>query len=240
MEKDHRQEIIENFNKNLIGLDDVFAFKCRECGKCCKQREDILLNSRDVYNIATALGMTHEQVIETHCEVYIGRDSRIPIVRLRPKGANRTCPLLVNNRCSVHLLKPTVCALFPLGRGMVSEYASEDMGVGIPGEIQYILNSTDCGSLKRKQTVRSWLEQFDISIEDSFFIKWNETMLTLVTAIHRFDGKNGVSNKLMSILWDEIFAALYIDYNPQKKFYPQFEGNVGKIIGIFTELMRLS
>lgn len=64
--KNYRQELVENFEQYRIGLDDTFAFKCRECGKCCKEREDILLNSRDVYNIATALNLTHEQVIEKY------------------------------------------------------------------------------------------------------------------------------------------------------------------------------
>ena len=31
MEKDHRHELIENLDKYRIGLDDVFAFKCRGC-----------------------------------------------------------------------------------------------------------------------------------------------------------------------------------------------------------------
>jgi len=109
---DQRYEIIKNFEKYSIGLDDVFAFKCRSCGKCCRNREDIMLTSRDVYNIATALNLTHEQVIEKYCEVYIGRDSRIPIVRLMPKGVNNVCPLLAGNRCSVHSLKPAVCAIY--------------------------------------------------------------------------------------------------------------------------------
>jgi hypothetical protein len=70
--KSYHQELIENLEQHRIGLDDVFAFKCRECGKCCKNREDILLNSRDVYKIATALDLTHEQVIEKYCDTYIG------------------------------------------------------------------------------------------------------------------------------------------------------------------------
>ena len=37
------QEILENYEKNALGMDDTFQFKCRECGKCCKNREDILL-----------------------------------------------------------------------------------------------------------------------------------------------------------------------------------------------------
>jgi len=38
MQKDQRNELIENFNKYRIGLDDTFSFKCRSCGRCCKNR----------------------------------------------------------------------------------------------------------------------------------------------------------------------------------------------------------
>ena len=62
MEKDQRHELIENLDKYRIGIDDVFAFKCRSCGNCCRNREDIMLNSRDVYNLATALETTNKQV----------------------------------------------------------------------------------------------------------------------------------------------------------------------------------
>jgi len=116
MSNNFRQELVENLDKYLIGLDDTFAFKCRRCGKCCKNREDILLNARDLYNIAVKLNLSIHKIVETYCDVYIGDTSRIPVVRLKPRGANKACPLLNGDHCSVHDSKPSVCALFPLGR----------------------------------------------------------------------------------------------------------------------------
>jgi len=227
---DHQHEIIENFDKYRIGIDDTFAFKCRGCGKCCRNREDILLNSRDVYNIATALGITNQQVIETYCDTYIGRDSRMPVVRLQPKGVNSRCPLLDGDRCSIHTtnpaLKPTVCALFPLGRVMAAEGAPEEIGFGTPNVIQYILNGATCGSRKRKQTVRAWLKGFGIPIEDDFFIVWNKTAFELITAIQKYEGKDGVTDRAMDMIWSAIFQSLYIDYDTRQEFYPQFETNI--------------
>jgi len=233
---DQRYEIIENFEKYSIGLDDVFAFKCRSCGKCCRNREDILLNSRDVYNIATALKLTHEQVISKYGEVYIGRDSRIPIVRLLPKGTNKVCPLLAGNRCSVHSLKPAVCALFPIGRVVASEEAPVDMGLGSPNEINYIFNCATCGSRKKKQTVRAWLDGFSIPIDDHFFIRWNEAVFRLMATVRQYEGKEGITGRAMEMMWGGIFSALYTDYDVGKDFFPQFEANVAKILGVFEKL----
>ena len=231
MTEDPRQDIVENFNKYKIGLDEVFTFKCRGCGKCCKNREDILLNSRDVYNIATALNLTHKQVTEQYCETYIGKDSRMPIVRLKPKGVNLVCPLLKGGRCSIHSLKPTVCALFPLGRVM----AFEDKGPGKPFEIQYILTSADCGSAKKKQTVRAWLEAFDIPVEDHFFTEWNKALFSLISTVKKLSEKLSSQSKVYEMIWVGIYMALYVDYDTQKEFDSQFKNNVNKILDTFSK-----
>jgi len=187
--------------------------------------------------------MTHKQVIETYCEVYIGQDSRIPITRLKPKGPNRNCPLLKGNRCIVNVinpaLKPTVCALFPLGRIVASEYALEDVKLGNPYEVQYILNKVRCGSLKKKQTVRSWLENYNIPTDDKFFIKWNEALFKIVTTIQKYYGKDNVTNNAMDMMWSAIFSSLYSDYDIHQDFYQQFESNISKLLGVFDSLDKV-
>lgn len=70
----------EELEKNLLDLDSEFRFKCRRCGKCCKNQDTILFNTRDIYNIAKKLGKTTRQVIEECAEVYIGNSSRLPMV----------------------------------------------------------------------------------------------------------------------------------------------------------------
>jgi len=232
----HQQDILRNIDSYLIGIDDIFAFKCRSCGKCCKNRDDILLNPRDVFNIATALKITQEQVVEEYCETYIGKDSRMPVVRLRPKGKNKVCPLLEGGRCIVHSLKPTVCALFPIGRIVASEHAPEEIGLGNPNEIKYIKNNADCGSRKRKQTVRAWLEAFNIPIDDVFFIQWNKTIFQLMDIVKMYEGKSGVTDKAMEMLWYAIFQSLYIDYDISKDFFTQFKANANKILALFAKL----
>ena len=45
-------EGIEHLEENLLDLDSEFRFKCRRCGKCCIHQDTILLNTRDIFNIA--------------------------------------------------------------------------------------------------------------------------------------------------------------------------------------------
>lgn len=99
-----------------IGVDDSFKFHCTQCGKCCIHREDILLTLRDIYNMSKELGLTPDEICKQYCECYIGPDSRVPIVRLKPHGSIMRCPLLKDRKCGVHKSKPAICALFPIGR----------------------------------------------------------------------------------------------------------------------------
>ena len=64
--------------------------------------------------------MTPGNVYFEYCDRYIGDTSRVPIARLISVGADKHCPLLKDWKCTVHKAKPTVCALFPLGRGITT------------------------------------------------------------------------------------------------------------------------
>ena len=43
------QHIVEHYDEMCIGTDEHFRFHCKQCGKCCINREDILLNPKDLY-----------------------------------------------------------------------------------------------------------------------------------------------------------------------------------------------
>ncbi len=52
------KNIVDNFEAMKIGMDEPFPFHCTMCGKCCINREDILLTPRDIYNMAKEFGIT--------------------------------------------------------------------------------------------------------------------------------------------------------------------------------------
>ena len=148
-------EGIEQLAEQLLDLDSEFRFKCRRCGKCCIHQDTILFNTRDSYNIARKKGTTMQHVVEAYTEVYIGSNSRIPVVHLLSNGPKGACPLLENGRCSVHDCKPTVCALFPLGRVVMAGKFGEPIEDLDKIQVKYIINNFSCGSAKRVNTVRS-------------------------------------------------------------------------------------
>lgn len=231
------QEIAENIDKYTIDLDDEFRFKCRCCGKCCRNRDDILLSPQDVFKITKKLELSVKEFIKKYCEVYIGYSSYIPIVRLFPKGANKVCPLLNNNLCMVHEVKPTVCALFPLGRIATID----DKKINNTIKTRYILQYAICASLKYKHTVRSWLNQFNIPIDDIFFYRWNELRFLLSNFFQdNVKSNNDLSKKTIEQLWNLVFYKLYIDYDNKVDFLPQFEKNSLYLEEIISEINKKS
>ena len=120
------------------------------------------------------------EVVDAYTETYISRNSCIPIVHLLSNGPKGACPLLsADGRCSVHDCKPTVCALFPLGRVAINRTDDQAPGEGEMPTIKYILNDHSCGSAKKVNTVRSWLAKFGIPEQDEFYLLWNKVRMSL-------------------------------------------------------------
>ena len=170
------KEIVDNFDSLKIGADEPFRFHCTMCGKCCINREDILLTPRDIYCMAKELQISPEELFKRYCETYIGHDSCIPIVRLKSRGSIKRCPLLKDRKCSVHKAKPGVCAMFPIGRCVtVDQKAAKTVNAKI-GEIQYVFINPGCGDNAETHTVREWLSEFGIPVEDEFLANCNSKL----------------------------------------------------------------
>lgn len=217
------KKIADNFEKMQIGLDDTFRFRCTMCGKCCRNRDDILLNPLDLYRLAKGLGIEPKEVVERYCNTYIGDSSRFPIVRLNSVGVDKRCPFLKGNRCSVHHGKPTVCALFPLGRCVKYEPDNKTLS----DKTEYILQPITCGDKKESHTVREWLEKSNIPVEDEFFGAWHGVLSELSMAIRAME--KVLKEKELMMVWNVIFTGVYLKYDTEQEFRPQFEANAKSV-----------
>ena len=225
--------IAENLDSWKLGLDNSFQFHCTACGKCCIDREDILLTPRDLYNASKALNLAPTEFVNTYCECYIGQDSRIPIVRLKPRGSIKRCPLLKDHKCSIHSAKPAVCALYPLGRAMSFEKGSYNHDGVVGGEIQYFISPFNCGDKSETHTVREWLTDFNLPVEDRYFLSWHAFISEVCLFIRKIEGK--VSDKLLDTIWTTIYQLIYLCYDTGEDFMTQFERNKSALLEIIQE-----
>lgn len=214
--------IVDNYDQMKIGPDDTFRFHCTECGKCCIHREDILLSPNDLFRAAKALSMDTVEFYHQYCEGYIGQDSRIPIIRLRPRGSVHRCPLLKDQHCMIHKAKPAVCAMFPLGRSVALQKgkALEEQDV----KIQFILQPPTCGDLSETHTVREWVESFGMEVEDPIFLQWQTFIMTAHSAITELEKK--IPREEMRRFWNLLTYCAYLNYDMAEDFSSQFETNM--------------
>ena len=222
------KHIVDNFETMKIGLDEKFKFNCTMCGKCCIDRDDILLTPKDLFKISNALGLIISDFLKQYCEVYIGHSSKVPIVRLLPVGPMKRCPLLKGNRCAVHHVKPVVCAMFPIGRCLQLDDESKRNGEFTARDIQYIFTNPGCGDKRKEHTVREWLKDFNISDEDEFFVKWHQTIAVLSRFMRENESK--LDEHYLNGLENLIFLVLYLSYDFEKDFFPQFVYNADLLI----------
>ena len=227
------QYIAENLDAMTIGVDEPFKFHCDLCGKCCIHREDILLNAKDIYNMAKELQMEPVDMFKKYCETYIGDSSRIPIVRIKPRGSIKRCPLMKEHKCSVHKAKPTVCAMFPIGRCIQMDASNRNAEIST-GDIRYIFTDPGCGDDSETHTVREWLGDFGIPLEDEFFLAWNQMISELGEIFHK--GEKVLSEDAMCAAWQLTFVKIYLDYDMSKEFMPQFKENVAEVLEIMRRM----
>lgn len=124
--KEEGLEAIRNLTKDnsvkIIKENDKFQFHCQQCGQCCMNREDIILNPFDVFNGAKYLGITPKEFLDKYTYTTLGSNSKIPIVLLKTDEKTGFCPLLKFDikdggkfKCTINPSKPSACSNHPIG-----------------------------------------------------------------------------------------------------------------------------
>lgn len=206
----------------FLKKEDTFAFHCTCCGACCRHREDILLSAYDIVRLQKTLKLTFGEFVERYCDLYIGSESKLPLVQLKPFGKNNVCRFLLRGKCSVHHAKPTVCALFPLGRMINPETL----------EIRYFLQEVDCGTKGRIHKVEDWLRDgFEEEAEECFKL-WSQILSVLGDFIRA--NQSLCSDNAYNLF----YAALYDSYNCEGHYQEQFKERLKKVTELVDILNR--
>lgn len=192
----------------MSSFDDKFETGCNLCGKCCRDRNDILLTVHDVRNICRGLDMQFNELVLQYIDMYLGDNSKLPVLSVKFRnerdGRHRTvCPFLRQVRgkylCKVNDFKPNLCRLFPVGKvtlpqeKMVLYVAGET--VCLPKEEQFMTSLGDWVGGEELQSINSkWTDAF---------VKKDKMLKDM------FDGKEYLMEKDKELLF---LAACYI-YN---------------------------
>ncbi len=100
-------------------ISNQFRFECTQCGQCCSRPGVVMMTPVELVKIANSLSVTIEY-IQQMCLEFDGQHWLLEV----PEDSH--CPFLLNNRCSVHSVKPEQCRTYPFWEEIVETDASWD------------------------------------------------------------------------------------------------------------------
>ena len=219
----NREQLMENLETYKRGLNDTFQFHCTECGACCRNREDIILSPHDLFRAAKATKTTPEIFFTRYCETFIGMTSQLPIVHVR-MGLKGECMLLHDKHCIIHKAKPSVCAMFPVGRTVsLPENAPDSAEV----KIQYFLQPIECGDASETHTIRDWIESFGLEPDDPAYGEWCKFITSISPTMREL--RKILPRSQMDVIWSVVFVFAYLNYDTNQEFLPQFQKNAAAV-----------
>lgn len=211
------------FQKNELKPEETFQFECTMCGSCCRKRkEPILITGADIFRIARSFGVSIKEIIEKNTEGYIGESSHVPVMVLRER-MDGSCSFLRKGHCMIHQNKPTVCALYPLGR----YFDARDMS------FHYFLNPNTCQAKTgegKTWTLREWLDVFKIEETEQMTAVWNKLLTGIVQVTCKMP-KEKIQGRVLSVL----LYVLYLGYDTNKSYAEQVENNMELATKIFKD-----
>lgn len=226
------------YNEHRMKDSDSFNFECKGCGSCCNRSviRDIPLNGVDIYHIAKGLALKDTlPVLVKYCQdPYPGNDSKVPVRLLEFDDGTGNCKLLTKNgKCSVHTEKPTICALFPLGRMYVADKSSKE------AEIVYFAppQSEDlpCSNSLKSQTLRQWKDTFSIETRDEEMEAWSTLAQKISFLVREYDPYSSDSSNMAFILFDSM---LYV-FDTAEGIVPQIEKRLKQLPEVEDALREL-
>lgn len=205
-------------NSTKKRLDDTIDFECADCGECCKNVRNIILNPLDIFRIAQYMELSNKELIAQYCEQYVANNSKLLVTRVKPSAV---CPFLKDSRCGINTVKPIICKLYPMGRIQMGE-----------NELIYFLQNVTCGQRGKPIKLRDWLKNQGVTDDDAFGKLWRDIIVLLAMPLvgHQLLGP------VQSLFYAVMNKMLYCNYGKDSDFHKQFETNISELKKIYRQL----
>lgn len=204
----------KEFQDSELKPGDTFQFECSMCGNCCRnRREPILLTGTDIFRVAHGLGTSVESIVLQNTQGYVGESSHVPALVLRERF-DGSCSFLRKGRCMVQQYKPSVCALYPLGR----YFDARD------NSFHYFFNQNTCQCGKdtgQKWTLQKWLDKFNIEETEVMTAAWHKLLIGITQETCKIS-----KDKITGEMIDALYRVLYLNYDIEKPYVEQIRQNM--------------
>lgn len=257
---DFMKELVEKFEKGELDFledESEFVFSCEQCGKCCRNRDDIVISPHDFFHMVKGTGKDPQEVIERYTYVYIGPSSNMTVMQLRyrdePDGQT-TCYFLGRKDgkfyCRIQENKPFVCRAYPLGRvAAFGEHRDNAAETTARYFLQDISDDSICIGAQNanknniKQQVTDWLggkEKKETSERYNYlFQQFNMKLIQIIdlAGLERIP-----SEKVISTYYNMMFFLFYLKYDfsgSEEDFLEQYEENTKDLLELSKVLVSV-
>ena len=148
----------------LYDVNDMAKLGCQDCegcSACCRgMGESIVLDPLDVFRISVYLDRCFEELLHNEFELNVVDGIILPNLKMAEDNA---CAFLnKQGRCSIHVARPGICRIFPLGRFYEN------------GDFKYFLQKDECAKKNRtKVKVGKWVDVADYEKNKAFILTWH-------------------------------------------------------------------
>lgn len=166
---------IDRLPGRRVTAGETFRFRCHpgvDCFNRCCRNLNLFLYPYDVLRLKTRLGIGSDEFLDRHVDVVLRPGNYFPDVLLRmSEDAERTCPFLAPEGCTVYIDRPDTCRTFPLEQAL-----SHDAATGRDDAVFFFRPPEFCRGVKEDAdwTVPEWAADQEAEDYHRMTVKWAE------------------------------------------------------------------
>jgi len=166
---------LDNLPGNRLEDRDTFNFECRSdlaCFNQCCRNLNLFLYPYDVIRLKGNLGIRSDQFLDRYVDIILRPASFFPDVLLRmADNAEKTCPYLTDQGCSVYPDRPDTCRTFPVEQGALYDEATQHTK-----QVQFFKPPDFCLGQheERVWTPKTWANDQDAIVYNQMTLRWSE------------------------------------------------------------------
>jgi len=159
-----------------------FCFQCSPAvacfNECCRDLSQYL-TPYDILRLKNALGLTSGDFLEQYTVRYIGPETGLPVIALKPdSSAELECPFVRPDGCAVYGDRPSSCRMYPLARAVSRSRETGDLS-----EHYALLKEPHCEGFSAKDaiSVDTWIDRQGLAEYNAM----NDRLMTLISLKNR-------------------------------------------------------
>ncbi|MBR4027683.1 MAG: YkgJ family cysteine cluster protein [Lachnospiraceae bacterium] len=219
------QELTEISDGRLYRNNDMVKIGCHDCegcSSCCRNMgQSIWLDPYDAFQLTHYFGKTFEELLEKEAELHVEEGLILPNLRMIGEQAPKCSFLNVENRCSIHTVRPGICRLFPLGRNYEDEKLT-----------YFILKDACLVEHKSKLKINKWLGVSNIKQYEKFLIEWH----TLTKKLRGFFNEHMEEEVIIKSINMKFLQIFYLSPYKSEDFYEEFYQKLDTMNGFLKQL----